>query len=265
MSDTGCAEQEYLDKGWRVFDYDKELHDWVRSSVDHAQATVEAADNKQWLRCGGTWFVGVNVLDNDPDGAVSVGVPLRGQALNFVKKVSRKAIALDKGQLSVCYPGYPQPSLAETQAAYSYRLTRDAAHLDGVLKDGDERYLREYHDYILAIPMNEVDSKAAPFVVWSKSHSLVKHGLQAAIKNYPVEQWSDLPITRAYQSLRRDIFERCERVEIHLEVGQALVAHRLLLHGTAPWQDTTVATEEGRMICFFRPASLSIEEWLTNP
>jgi len=223
-----------------------------------------AADPKHnhWLRHGGTWFAGVNILENNTQGAVDGGQKLSGNAVNFVEQLTDAQIKLDKGQISVCYPGYPKPSVDENEAGFKYRLSRDAAHLDGVLKDDGERYLREYHDYILAIPMTDVSASAAPFVVWNGSHRTVHATLQRALANTSATEWSKVPVKKAYQAMRKEIFNECTRVEVPLKVGQVLVAHRLLLHGTATWQENAIAGSDGRMICFFRPATLTINQWL---
>lgn len=263
MQELAQVRTDYYQKGWCVFDYECAVQDWVDSTINEARAVVELDQNKHWLRHGETWFAGVNVLNNDPQGAVPNGIQLDCRALDFIKRLNGKPTALDRGQISICYPGYPKPSSLESEVAYSYRLNRDAAHLDGVLKEGGERFLKEYHDYILAIPMVEADQHASPFVLWSQSHSIVQARLRDALQNYPVETWADIPIQEVYQSLRKDIFKACERVEVHLKVGQVLLAHRLILHGTAPWRSNAAASKDGRMICFFRPASLDIEQWLS--
>ena len=63
----------------------------------------------------------------------------------------------------------------------------------------------------------------------------------------------------------RRVFDTCERVEIAAKPGEAYVAHRLVLHGVAPWAESATAGEEGRMICYFRPISGGPKEWLTAP
>ncbi len=263
MPGADDAHTEYARKGWHVFDRDARLTRWVNASLGEARKTINDPINRKWLRHGGTWFAGVNVFNNDALGALGQGPRLHGNAVRFIEELTGKPLALDKGQLSVCYPGYPKPSPAESDLAFAYRCNRDAAHIDGILKEGQERYLREFHDYIFAIPMVDVDHLASPFVVWSGSHSIVRRRLLDALSGYRAAQWSQVPIKQVYQALRKEIFDSCERVEVHLKVGQALVAHRLLLHGTSPWRKNAMASEDGRMMCFFRPATLGIEQWLS--
>ena len=61
------------------------------------------------------------------------------------------------------------------------------------------------------------------------------------------------------------LFAECRRIEIHARPGEAFLAHRLSLHGMAPWADSAGATPDGRMICYFRPPAIGPGEWLANP
>lgn len=256
---------DYRENGWCLFDYDDVLADWIRVTLPEARATVSDPRHQQWLRHDGTWFAGVNVLNNDVQGKVQNGRRLQGSAVTFIEQqLGYGLLSLDKAQLSVCYPGYPKQGKDESIAAHGYRLRRDAAHVDGLLKHNGQRYCREYHDYILAIAMVEFSHDAAPFVVWRGSHEMVRQALQKELHNHPPERWADIAITQVYTDIRKQVFEQCERLELDLKPGQAFLGHRLLLHGTAPWQAKASASADGRMICFFRPASLSIEQWLDS-
>ena len=174
---------------------------------------------------------------------------------------------VDKAQISVYFPGYPKPSTNESDAAFRYRLRRDAAHVDGLLPIGSDRrrFLREHHHYILGIPMVEASANAAPFVIWRGSHKIMRSALSSTLEKHDEKCWNDIDLTEIYQQSRRDIFEQCERVEIPLTPGQAVVAHRLSLHGSAPWAQGATAGRDGRMICFFRPPTLTATEWLRTP
>ena len=46
------------------------------------------------------------------------------------------------------------------------------------------------------------------------------------------------------------------------QVGGAVLLHRLLIHGVAPWAEGAVAPPEGRMVAYFRPVLPSVEDWL---
>ena len=158
---------------------------------------------------------------------------------------------------------YPKPRQGETKAGFTYRLTRDAAHVDGLLPVGAERrrMLREPHAYVLGLPLNTCDIKASPMVVWEGSHLIMHKAFQAALNPYPAAQWSDIDLSDVYHAARREAFESCRRVAVHAEPGQAYAIHRLALHGVAPWQAGAHAPSEGRMIAYFRPELNDIEEW----
>ena len=224
--------------------------------------------NTQWLRCGGTWFAGVNVLPNNDQGRVNAGQRLGGIAVDFVREqLGIREFNWDKGQVSVCYPGYPQPMPEEKPAAFRYRCDRDAAHVDGLLPIGERRrrYLREHHGFILGIPMVDFSPDACPFVVWEGAHECVRNAFAERFEDLPPEHWSDEDVTEVYHQTRRDIFENCPRVEITARPGEAFVVHRLMLHGVARWHPRASAGKDGRMICYFRPEYGGPASWLTDP
>ena len=107
-------------------------------------------------------MVGVDALPNRPDGSVA-GVALGGQAIAAAMALSG-TVALHPAQLSVTRPGYPRPSERESEAAFGYRLRRDAAHVDWLMAEGPDkrRFLREPHAWILGIALTTADADAAP-------------------------------------------------------------------------------------------------------
>jgi len=257
-----------LAKGWCRFGYDPALAEWVRLALPAARKAVGARENASWLRCGGTWFVGVNALPNDPSGAVGGSGPLRGDAVCFIRQaLGISAFRWDRAQISACYPRYPQPMESEPAAAFRYRRERDAAHVDGLLPEGIDRrrHLREYHAFILGIPMVEFSADASPFVVWEGSHELIRRALSERFSERPPDRWGDEDLTEAYHQMRRRVFASCRRVEIPATPGEAFIAHRLVLHGVAPWAESATAGDDGRMICYFRPIIGGPLEWLTAP
>ncbi len=77
------------------------------------------------------------------------------------------------------------------------------------------------------------------------------------------ENWADIDLTIAYQAARREVFERCPRVTVAAQPGEAYLIHRHALHGIAPWQEAAKAPPEGRMIAYFRPELPGgSEDWL---
>lgn len=265
MSDLGFGiqYQRYKDNGYCIFERDRALLSWIDSSLSAARLAVSDTQNKHWFRYDGTWFVGVNVLENDEKGRVDNGPSLSGRAVDFIERfITKTELNLDKAQISVCYKGYPKASSDESEQAFGYRLRRDAAHVDGIMREGQDRYLVEYHGYIFALAMVEFSHDAAPFVVWEGSHKIMKQALSSYVANYPIEQWRSVAISDVYNQARKEIFTRCRRIELALKPGQAFVGHRHLLHGTAPWGESATSGPDGRMISFFRPETLSVAQWV---
>jgi hypothetical protein len=221
---------------------------------------------QRWLRHGGTWFAGVDVLGNDATGRIGDGPPLSGAA-RAAAEVVTGALPLHPGQVSITFPGYPGRDADETEAAHRYRLRRDAAHLDGLLPEGPNRrrHLREPHGYILGIALTEADPGAAPLVVYAGSHEIMRTAFRAAFEGVAPDAWGDMDVTEAYQAARRRCFERCPRIELPLRPGEAVLVHRLALHGIAPWAQGAQAAPEGRAIAYFRPCLSNPADWLSLP
>lgn len=248
--------------GWQVFAPEPQLCDWI----DHAEpfakeAANDPAHHDDWLRCGGTWFVGVDALPNDPLGRVGGGPALHQAALDFAQKLYG-ALPLHRAQVSVIYPGYPKPMAGESEAAFKFRRDRDAAHVDGLLPVGPEkrRKLQEPHAYVLGIPFS--DSTASPLVVWDGSHKVMHDALSTALKDVAPTDWPEFDLTTVYQDARRVCFDTCARRELHVSRGGAYVVHRHALHGVAAWKDGDVGPDEGRMIAYFRPEFQQPQQWL---
>ena len=256
---------EFLARGFLRFPADAAALAWARHAHPFAvSAAHDPAGHAQWLRCGGTWFVGVDALPNDATGLVPGGPPLAGAAMRFVTEELGFRLPMHRAQVSVCYPGYPQPSPEESEAAYGFRLRRDAAHVDGLLPEGPEkrRYLKEPHAYVLGITLTRQSEDAAPLTVWEGSHRIMKAMFAETFAGQPPEAWANVDVTDAYQAARRTCFETCRRIELPSGPGEAVLLHRHLLHGVAPWAETAEGPEEGRMIAYFRPEFPSIPDWL---
>jgi hypothetical protein len=258
----------FFTQGWCKFAQDPILRGWVNATLASARATLQDPQQAKWLRYQNTWFAGVNALPNDARGNIANSGPLQGKAVEFIAgALGLEKFAWDSAQISVCYPGYPQPMTGETLAKTRYRRERDAAHVDGLLPEGPERrrHLRELHGFILGIPMVEFNAGASPFVVWEGAHEVMREAFALRFAGLPCEQWGEQDITEVYHAARDRAFAICKRVEIHARPGEAFLAHRLILHGMAPWGDNAVAGADGRMICYFRPDPFGPYEWLNNP
>ena len=248
-------------RGWQRWRCDRTMVDWVRAArLIGIEAAEDPALRAQWLQCGGTWFVGVDVLPNGPDGSLG-GVPLKGAVIDALAPLP----ALHRAQLSITYPGYPRPREGESEAAFRYRQRRDAAHVDGVTADGPEkrRRITEPHAFILGLPLTQCDAAASPLVVWEGSHEVMRAAFREALASHDPAEWSSVDVTEAYQAARRTVFETCERVPLCARPGEALLLHRLVLHGVAPWAEGAKAPAEGRMIAYFRPRMTGgVSAWL---
>ena len=260
--------KQFRELGWCRFPHDPKIADWVESALPAATASRFDPAFTDWMRCGETWFAGVNALPNDGSGAVEGGVPLAGAAVEFLAEQLGIAVdTWDAGQVSICYPGYPQKMDRETDGGYRYRVERFASHIDGILPEGPDRrrHLREHHQFVLGVPITDYNEQASPVVAWEGSHHVVKAVLSDAFGALPVEKWGDTDITDVYHALRNRIFEECKPVQIVARPGETYLIHRLALHGIAPWGDGARADERGRIICYFRPETSSPEKWLYDP
>lgn len=254
----------WLSQGWAVFPQEVGVSAWVDAALPTALAAIrDPAMRKAWLRHGGTWFAGVDLLANDASGRVGAGPPLTGAALAAAHALCGP-LPLHPAQLSVTYPGYPGRDDNESDAAHRYRLLRDAAHLDGLLPEGPEkrRHLREPHGYILGVALTGAGQGAAPLVVYEGSHHVMRAAFRAAFAGIAPASWGDLDVTDIYQAARRECFASCPRVEIVLEGGQSVLVHRMALHGIAPWAAGAQAGADGRIMAYFRPVMPAIGDWL---
>ena len=234
------------------------LQAWADAALPAARRHVLSGD-EEW-RCGGTWLAGVDALPNGAGGDIA-GVPLPSE-LRAV--LPWHPDSWHAAQLSTLRPGYPQPWAGESDAAFRFRQTRDAAHVDGLLPIGPDRrrMLREPHAFILGLPLTEADPGAAPLVVWEGSQTLIRRAFTAALAPHPPETWGDIDLTEVYHAARREAFATCQRVALPARPGEALLLHRMILHGMAPWADGAMAPPEGRIIAYFRPEFAHVADWL---
>ncbi|SFU16673.1 phytanoyl-CoA dioxygenase family protein [Sedimentitalea nanhaiensis] len=264
VASTGTA---FSDRGWAVFDIDPAVLDWVSHALPAAQAAVRDPNLAQWMHCEGTWFVGVDALANDSVGRVNGSGPLSGVAVDFLIDRMGALPPLHRAQVSIVYPGYPRPRSGESDAAFRYRLRRDAAHVDGVLATGADRRRRviEPHAFVLGLPLNDASDDAAPLVVWEGSHTVMRTAFARAMAAHDPAIWGQVDVTEAYTGARRHVFETCPRVALPARPGQAILLHRHLLHGVASWASGATAGPDGRMIAYFRPQlSGGVQSWVTG-
>ena len=258
---------DYLDRGFLSFPAEPALARWADAAAPLAVAAMRDPDQAHWLRCGGTWFVGVDSLPNDTAGRVPGGPPLAGAAPDFIRNELGLALPMHRAQVSVCHPGYPRRSAEETEAAFNFRLRRDAAHVDGLLAEGPEkrRYLKEPHAYVLGVTLTAQSADASPLVVWEGSHIIMREMFATAFAGRSPEEWPQVDVTAPYQEARRRVFETCRRIPLPTGPGEAVLVHRHLVHGVAPWGEGATAPPAGRMIAYFRPEFPDFESWLSAP
>ncbi|MEM9248041.1 MAG: phytanoyl-CoA dioxygenase family protein [Pseudomonadota bacterium] len=225
-----------------------------------APRVADPAWQAEWLRCEGTWFAGVDLLPNAPDGSVG-GIPLGGPALDVLDRLGLRPARWHAAQVSVTYPGYPRAKEGESPGAARFRLRRDAAHVDGLLPEGQppRRFLREPHAFILGIALTPAPADAAPLVVWPGSHHVLGASFAAERKRAGMPPVDRLDLTQVYAETRRALFETHPRTEIPLAVGEAVLLHRHLLHGIATWR--APPQTQGRAIAYFRPEFDEAEAW----
>ncbi|WP_166416097.1 phytanoyl-CoA dioxygenase family protein [Cochlodiniinecator piscidefendens] len=246
----------YHDKGWQHFSYDAKIAEWVTAAKPAALESRHKPEViQEWLDCEGTWFIGVDALDNDPVGAIDGSDPLCGGVMDFLQSEIGDIPRLHKAQVSIIYPGYPRPRSVENEVGFRYRLNRDAAHVDGILPVGEkrQRMIKEPHAFVLGLPLNDCNEHASPMVVWEGSHHIMQRAFVTALAPHAPETWDNVDLTETYQAARREVFETCPRVVVTAKPGEAYVMHRHTLHGVAPWGAGAIAPEEGRMIAYFRP------------
>lgn len=247
----------FADRGWARFGAEPSVAEWARAALAALEGRALCD-----LRLGATWDVGLESLANDGLGTVG-DVPLRGRAITAVRALYGD-LPLHRAQVSTVLPGYPRPSPEESAAAHAYRRNRDGAHVDGLLPIGPRRHrmVREPHAYILGLPLTDCGAGASPLVVWQGSHRIMARALAEGLGPLPEADRPHADITEAYHRARREVFATCPRVVLAARPGEALLVHRLALHGISPWAEGAVAPEAGRISAYFRPCLASIGDWL---
>jgi hypothetical protein len=252
---------EFERKGWIKFEYDQRIVRWAKVANSKIIAKQKNKENfENGLTCQGTWFVGVDALDNNLDGTLDE-VPLQGPFENLMKR--SKVHGLHPAQVSIIFEGYPKPRDQESESSFNFRLKRDAAHIDGLIADfpGGPRKLKEPHAYVLGIPLNQVPKGASPVVVWEGSHHLISEAFERFFLNRTPHEWRDIDIREVYFETRKSIFKKCIRRILHANVGESYMVHRLCLHGISPWNSKIKNLYEGRRIAYFRPELKDIANW----
>ncbi|NRB02746.1 MAG: hypothetical protein HRU30_05710 [Rhodobacteraceae bacterium] len=258
------TDAEFLRRGYACFPAEPQVLDWVAEAQPAAEASLSDPAFDALYACGRTWFVGLDALPNDAVGRVGASAAFGGQAADMARRFLGDWPDLHRAQVSATFPGYPQPREGESDAAFGYRLRRDAAHVDGVLGEGTpkRRYVREPHGFVLGIALNPADPDATPLVAWEGSHKIMQDAFRAAFAGVSAAERDDLDVTDIYVSVRKHCFENCTRVELPLALGETVLLHPFTLHGVAPWR----AGEGHRSVAYFRPeVAGGVPAWLGLP
>jgi len=252
---------DFEHKGWVKFKFDERVVRWANAAnlkITSKLKNKEIFDNN--LTCQGTWFVGVDALENDTDGALGE-ISLSGPFESLMKHTETRG--LHAAQVSIIFEGYPKPRDQESESSFNFRLKRDAAHVDGLIADfpGGPRKLKEPHAYVLGIPLNQAPKGASPVVVWEGSHHLISKAFKRFFMNKNPEEWADLDVREVYKQTRKSIFEKCKRRVLHANLGECYMIHRLCLHGISTWDSEIKNFNEGRKIAYFRPELQHLARW----
>lgn len=243
------------DTGWRKLPWSEDVEAWALQASKFADQALTDPALDYWYRCERTWFAGVDCLENDQKGVLPDGTLWPGSLSEHIPP-----LPLHNAQVSALFPGYPKAMETDSPGAARYRLMRDAAHVDGLLPTGPERRrkLKEPHAYILGIPLTDTPSDASPLVVWEGSHHIMAKAFGDALRPHDPKDWDAVDLTDTYQAARRECFDSCPRREVSARPGEAILLHRHLLHGMAPWR-----APEGppRIVAYFRPQG-AIANWL---
>lgn len=251
-------------EGAIVFPPEESISNWLETAAPVVEKILSnLASDDPWLRHGKTWYAGVNVLPNDKAGRVANGIELDGAGIRWLSKHFQFS-GFDRGQVSVIYPGYPKQDAKESDAAHRFRIRRMAAHVDGLIPSGPQkrRFIEEPHAFVLGIPMGDYDEAASPMVYWPGSHHLFREKITTFLQAFPVTQWAKIDVTNAYADIRRHIMDQFDPVPLCVPKGGCYVLDRHLLHGVAPWADSTT---QARKIVYFRPdVTGGISEWIKS-
>lgn len=260
---------DLLKDGWQIFPLDPNIEAW-RTAAARLAPDILANDalRQEWLQCQGTWFVGVDVLPNDAQGRLPDGPMLTGNAIAALQTLYGTLPPLHKAQLSTTFPGYPKPRDGDTEQGFAYRKNRFAAHIDGLLPIGPDkrRHLLEPHLFILGITLDEGSKDTAPLVVWEGSHEIIRNAFRPLLMSGTQTADNAVDLTPAYYEARKTIFETCQSRALLPKPGQAVVLHRLCLHGIGPWPSRITSEISQRSIAYFRPClKPNSKQWINLP
>tara|TARA_B100001057_G_scaffold375264_1_gene380039 strand:- start:276 stop:1109 length:834 start_codon:yes stop_codon:yes gene_type:complete len=263
--------------GWSFLNVDSIHYEWTIEAKKQLETKFHQKlfDFKN-LRCGSTWFVGTNFLDNSSNG--SIGAKLMSKKIfgNILKKFGSNIKYWDKGQVSICWPGYPKKDAKETEKSFNFRIKRFASHIDGIIPFGSKkrRFAKEFHAFILGFPIQNNCLECAPLVVWEGSHKIFRNFFKEIYEGVTSNKISSIDITELYNECRKKVFTNCEVKKIIPQFNQPYLLDRHILHGIHNWKEknniklntknnrSLNSISDGRVIIYFRPVFFDPLDWI---
>ena len=160
------------ENGWCFLNTDNDHYDWINEAKKQIKFKFSQNVIKdQDFRSGSTWFVGTNFLDNNSQGKIGSRQLSKKIINNISSYFGTKIQYWDKGQVSICWPGYPKKDTLESEKSFNFRIKRFASHIDGIIPLGSKkrRFAKEYHAFILGLPIMNNFKNNASLVVWELS------------------------------------------------------------------------------------------------
>ena len=263
--------------GWSFLSTDDVYYDWIKEAKKQIKKKFNEKlfDDKN-LRSGFTWFVGTNFLDNSSNGKIGTKSFSKKIFKNILDKFGSNVQYWDKGQVSICWPGYPKKDFYETKNSFDFRIKRFASHIDGIIPLGSKkrRFAKEYHAFILGFPIMNNFPYCAPLVVWEGSHKIFRNFFKEIYEGMSSNKISNIDITDLYNEYRKKVFSNCEAKKIIPQFNQPFLLDRHLLHGIDEWKeqknDKSILKNkkvlnrlsDGRIIVYFRPIFTDPYDWI---
>ena len=269
--------ENFKKKGWSFLTKGPRYSDWLEAALNNILNNFQVSSiDKNQLRSGQTWFVGMNFLKNTSDG--SLGKISFDQVLlsQIEQKFGVSVDYWDRGQVSINWEGYPKKDIFETDLSYRYRLKYFASHVDGLIPVGvkKRRYLKEPHAFVLGLPVLNNFIHSAPLVVWEGSHLIIRSMFNSIFREVEDTELENIDVTDFYKDARRQIFSSCTPRRIFSTDFQPYILDRHLLHGVAPWisskksqtntdwKSVKLDPLDGRIIIYFRPYFKNLRNWI---
>ena len=95
---------DFEHKGWIKFKFDQRVARWANAANSKITSKLKNKEIFENLTCQGTWFVGVDALENDTDGALGE-ISLSGPFESLMKHTETRG--LHAAQVSIIFEGYP--------------------------------------------------------------------------------------------------------------------------------------------------------------